>query len=68
MKAVKSNSDPEWGAYPSKEGVVPPGFVLTAFLFSTPSRTPHDSKAPAWVARKETQGCDFTPQITLPAC
>ena len=45
-----------------------PGSVLTAFLFSTPSRTPHDSKAPVWVARKETQGCDFTPQITLPAC
>ena len=47
MKAVKSNSDPEWGAYPSQEGVVPPGFVLTAFLFSTPSRTPHDSKHPS---------------------
>jgi len=68
LKAVKSDPDPAMGLLQPKAGVIPPGSVLTAFLFSTPSRTPHDSKAPVWVARKETQGCDFTPQITLPAC
>jgi hypothetical protein len=46
-KAVKSDPDPEMGLRQSQAGVIPPGSVLTAFLFSTPSRTPHDSKHPS---------------------
>ncbi len=42
MKAVKSDPDPEWGSAPAKSwGVFSPGSVLTAFLFSTPSRSPY---------------------------
>jgi hypothetical protein len=32
MKAVKSNSDPDWGAVPSKEGWVSTGVCLNGFF------------------------------------
>ena len=37
LKAVKSDPDPEMGLLQPQAGVIPPGSVLTAFLFSTPS-------------------------------
>lgn len=32
MKAVKSNSDPDWGAMPSKEALVSTGVCLNGFF------------------------------------
>ena len=49
VKAVKSNPDPAWGSPAHKAEVLPPGFVLTAFLFSTPSRLV--GRSPAAAAR-----------------
>ena len=52
MKAVKSNSDPDWGAVTVKSDWFPPGFVLTAFLFSTACRLV--GRSPAAAARGQS--------------
>jgi len=57
-KAVKSDPDPEWGCIPRLQSgrCVPPGSVLTAFLFSTLAVVLRTTVAHLnrWLGRKDT--------------
>jgi hypothetical protein len=48
MKAVKSDPDPAWGSVTQKVMFFHTGSDLTAFLFFTSCRTPHDSRGRKW--------------------
>jgi len=55
MKAVKSNSDPEWGAVLPKEGWVLTGVCLNGFFSpSRPAVLRTKASTPIVVARKES--------------